>query len=218
MNSRFTIVIIVLVAIFGGIFFVSKNKANAPNGSNGQVTVQPSNHTKGEGKKSVTLVEYGDFQCPACGAYYPIVEQVVEKYKSDITFQFRNFPISNIHPNAMAAHRAAEAAGMQGKYWEMYGLLYQNQSSWQNAGSPATIFQGYASSLGLNIDKYRQDVAGSATNAVIQADIKAGTKLGVTGTPTFFIDGKKIDQNPQDLESFNKLIENAIANKSNGGQ
>lgn len=213
MNSRFAIILFILIAGFGGIFFLSKDKASAPTGNN-QATVKLSNHVDGEGKKGVTLVEYGDFQCPACAAYYPLLKQIKEKYKSDITFQFRSFPISNIHPNAMAAHRAAEAADKQGKFWEMHDQLYENQASWKDAPNAASVFQSYASALGLNIEKYKQDVASSATNDVIRADIKEGTRLGVKGTPTFFLDGKKIDQNPQDLEAFIKLIDNAIANKT----
>lgn len=213
MNSRFAVILFILIAGFGGIFFFSKQKASAPTGNN-QAAVSLSNHVDGKGLKGVTLVEYGDFQCPACSAYYPLVKQIKEKYKDDITFQFRNFPISSIHQNAMAAHRAAEAADKQGKFWGMHDQLYENQASWKDAPNAASIFQSYASALGLNIDKYKQDVASRATNDVIRADIKEGTRLGVKGTPTFVLDGKKIDQNPQDLEAFIKLIDNAIANKN----
>lgn len=212
MKSRFSLILIACVVIFGGILLLGKKDASAPVDSNGKA-IEPSNHVKGEGGKKVVLTEYGDFQCPACGAFYPIVEQVYEKYKADITFQFRSFPLRQIHPNAVLAHRYAEAASDQNKFWEMYDLLYKNQDSWSSSSSADTVFKSFAQSLNLDMGKLDADVKSDATNAIINADIAAGTKLGVSSTPTFFIDGKKVE-NPRDLEGFNKLIEDAIAAKS----
>lgn len=214
MKSRFSLILIAIVIVFGAILFISKKDAAAPKNADGSA-VQPTNHTKGENAKGITLVEYGDFQCPACGGYYPIVEQVVEKYKADISFQFVNFPIASIHPSAVLAHRSAEAAGNQGKFWEMYNLLYQNQQSWTNlsAGQAGTTFRSYAESLKLDMAKFDTDQKSQATNNIINADIAKGKDAGVTGTPTFFLNGKKIE-NPSDLEAFNKLIEEAIAAKN----
>lgn len=212
MKSRFSLILIACVLVFGAILFFGKKDASAPTDENGKA-VQASNHVKGEGKKNVVLTEYGDFECPACGQYYPIVEQVVEKYKEDITFQFRNFPLRQIHPNAVLAHRYAEAASNQGKFWEMYNLLYQNQSTWSNSSNAGGTFRSLAESLNLDMGKLDTDVKGEATNAVINADVAEGQKLGVSSTPTFFINGKKIE-NPTNLEAFNKLIEDAIAEKN----
>lgn len=214
MKSRFSLILIACVIIFGGILLFSKKDASAPKDNNGN-TVQPTNHVRGEGKKGVTLTEYGDFQCPACGQYFPIVEQVYEKYKSDITFQFRHFPLRQIHPHAVLAHRYAEAAGNQGKFWEMYTLLYQNQSSWTSLSSVDSTFRSFAESLNLDMAKLDADVKSETTNAVINADVSEGQRLGVNSTPTFFIDGKKIE-NPRDLESFYKVIDDAIAAKNQG--
>jgi protein-disulfide isomerase len=214
MNNRFAITLAVLVVLFGGIFFLTKREANAPTNGNKQQGAQVTHHTTGEGKKGVTLVEYGDFECPACTAYYPLVKQVVEKYKTDITFQFVNFPLIQIHKNAMAAHRAAEAASLQGKFWEMHDLLYQQNSDWKDSSNPYTIFEGYATQLGLDINKFKQDYSSSSVNDAINADVAQGKNLGVNGTPTFFLDGKKIDQAPQDLDGFSKLIDNAITSKN----
>lgn len=212
MKSRFSLILIACVVIFGGILLFGKKDASAPVDENGKA-VEASNHVKGEGAKKVVLTEYGDFQCPACGAFYPIVEQVYEKYKADITFQFRSFPLRQIHPNAVLAHRYAEAASDQGKFWEMYDLLYKNQDSWSSSSTADTVFKSLAQSLNLDMGKLEADVKSDTTNAIINADIDAGKKLGVSSTPTFFIDGKKIE-NPRDLEGFNKLIEDAIAAKS----
>lgn len=214
MKSRFSFILIALVIVFGAVLFISKKDATAPN-NGGDPNAQTTNHTRGENKKNVTLVEYGDFQCPACGGYYPIVEQVVEKYKDDIQFQFVNFPLTQIHPNAMLAHRSAEAASNQGKFWEMYGLLYQNQTTWTSL-TPAqadAAFRSYAESLNLDMTKFSTDQKSQATNTIINADISKGKGLGVTSTPSFFVDGKKIE-NPKDLDSFNKVIEEAIKAKN----
>lgn len=183
--------------------------ANAPSGN-----AKPTSHIMGKGTSGVTLVEYGDFECSACGSYYPLVEQVKEKYKDQIFFQFRNLPLLQLHPNAFAAARAAEAASKQDKFWEMYNLLYQNQKSWALGNDAKTIFEQYASQLGLNLDKFKIDAASSEVNDIINADISEFKKTKETmSTPTFFLDGKKIQ--PASLEDFSKLIDAAIAAKKN---
>lgn len=213
MNKRFAIILVVLVALFGGILWANKRDAAAPqNGGSGNG--QASNHIKGEGKKSVSLVEYADFQCPGCGYLYPLVKQVVEKYQSDITFQFVHYPLSQIHPNAMAAHRAAEAASKQGKFWEMYDLLFSQRDTWVNSSSVASIFESFAQQLNLDQAAFKTDAASAAINDIIQTDIKKGQGAGVDATPTFFLDGKKIENTPQTLEQFSELIDKAIAEKN----
>jgi protein-disulfide isomerase len=211
MSRRFVLILVAVVVVFGGIMVLSRKKDKAStNSSNTSSTA--SNHTFGEGKKGVVLIEYGDYQCPACGQFYPIVKQVAEKYKSDITFQFRNFPLVQSHPNAMQAARTAEAASLQGKFWEMHDLLYEQQQNWQTSTSVSQIFADYAAQLGLNVEKFKQDVTSTPVADVIDADIKAAQAAGGTGTPTFVLDGKKID-NPRSLEDFNKKIDDAIAAK-----
>lgn len=209
MKSRFSLILIALVVIFGGILLFNKKQDS----SSGSSTSQPTNYVRGNTSSKVTLTEYGDFECPACSAYYPVVEQVYDKYKDQIQFQFRNFPLRQIHLHAMQAHRAAIAANNQGKFWEMYSLLYKNHDSWTQESDPSATFRGYAQSLGLDMARYDGDVKSEITNSAINADIAEGQKLGVNSTPTFFINGKKID-NPRDVEAFNKVIEDAInANK-----
>lgn len=210
MSKRFLIILAVLAVLFGGFLWYSKTKetAKAPStGGNSQL----SNHTDGKGTKKVTLVEYGDFQCPACGAYYPIIEQVRQQYGDQITFQFRNFPLVQIHQNAMVAHRAAEAANKQGKFWEMYNLLYSQQQSWTTSPNASVLMESFAAKLELNLDQFKQDFQSSAINDTINADIKSGQALGVSSTPTFFLNGKKLDPSPdRSVEAFSKLIDEAI--------
>ncbi len=203
------------VAIFGGILF-SQKKSN-PSSS---VTAEPSTHIYGvdpsqapDPELVVNLTEYGDFECPGCFSYYPIFKQLKEQYKDQITFQFRNFPLTQIHPVAMAAHRAAEAASNQGKFWEMHDIIYERQKSWTGTNTAAQTFRGYAEELNLDMEQYDADVISEKTNAVIQADIKAGQDLRVNSTPTFVLDGQVIEL-PTSYEQFEQIIKDAIAKKS----
>lgn len=208
MDKRFLAVVGAIIIIFVGFLVVrGGDKAEAP-----KTSAKPSSHTRGEGASGVTLVEYGDFQCPACKQYYPIIEEVVNKHAADITFQFRNFPLTSIHPNAFAASRAAEAASKQGNFWEMYDKLYGGQDDWSRVSSPNKIFETYATQLELDMEKYRSDFKSTAVNDTINADLAAGGKLDITGTPGFVLDGKLI-KNPNSVDEFSKLIEDAIAKK-----
>lgn len=213
MDKRFLGLLAVIAVIFVGIIYANGQKADNSGGN-----APPTNNVEGAGKKNVTLVEYGDYQCPSCSAYYPTVKEVVAKYSDDITFQFRNFPLTQAHPNAFAASRAAEAAGMQNKYWEMYDLLYQNQQLWTPASDPLKTFEQYAKSIGIDTAKFKTDFASDKVNDSINADIREGNKLGVSGTPSFFLNGKALelkslagsDSRPS-AESFSKAIDAAIA-------
>lgn len=212
MSNRFFISLLVVMALVVGGFAVFKQHKNQAGN-----TVPPTNHVLGTGASGVTLTEYGDFQCSACFQYEPLVQQVINKYKDQITFQFRNFPIVSKHPNAFSAARAAEAADKQGKFWEMHNKLYETQdpngkTGWAGSSNPLTFFEEFATGLGLDITKFKTDFASTAVNDLINADITAGKLVPVDGTPTFQINGKKIE-NPTSLEAFNKLIDEAIAAK-----
>lgn len=209
MNKQFLIIVTIIVAALVGVFALTKND-DSSNGSG--ASGQPSNHVSGKSTR-VTLVEYGDFQCPACKSFFPIVKQIKEEYKDKITFQFRHFPLTQIHPNAFAAHRAAEAAGRQEKFFEMHDLLYENQDAWAQASNPTQIFENYASQLGLNIEQYKTDVASESASDTINADVKLGQQIGANSTPTFTLNGEKID-NPKSLEEFKKLLDEAIRNST----
>jgi protein-disulfide isomerase len=210
MNKRVLGIIAVVIIVIAGFFWLTKPKADAPSNN-----TPPSNHIEGTGSKGVTLVEYGDFQCPACGSYYPILKTLVEKYKGDIFFQFRNYPLESIHQNARASARAAEAANIQGKFWEMHDALYENQSSWENSSDPLSFYKQYAKQIGVSdLTKFETDYKSAGVNDIINADLKEGQKYSITGTPTFVLDDKKID-NPSSVDAFNKLIDEAIAAKAN---
>lgn len=216
MSKQFWAVIAGVVIVLVGVFLLTGNKSDN-SGAKGS-TAAATNHVMGTGSTGVKLVEYGDYQCPYCQAYYSTVKQVVEEYKDKIYFQFVNFPLPNLHQNAFAAARAAEAADKQGKFWEMHDLLYQNSdpsgaSGWVASNAPTTYFNQYATQLGLNMDKFKKDYASSDVNAAINADMSKGNKLGVEGTPSFFIDGKKVTIN-NTTDDFKKALDAAISKKT----
>lgn len=209
MNKRTLGIIAVVIIAVAGFLFLTKPKPATTNSS-----AKPSSHIEGVGSSGVTLVEYGDFQCPACRAYHPIVKALVETYKDRIYFQFRNYPLEQLHQNARAGSRAAEAASIQGKFWEMHDALYENQQTWGTANDPLSYFSSYAKTIGIvDAEKFTTDYKSKAVNDIINADMKEGAKFQITGTPTFVLEGKKID-NPRDAAAFNKVIDDAIAKKA----
>jgi protein-disulfide isomerase len=150
-------------------------------------------HFEGAAAASVVLVEYGDYQCPYCGAAYPIVKRVQKELGARLRFVFRNFPLTNMHPQAQWAAETAEAAAAQGKFWEMHDYLYENQPS---LGDEA-FFAKYEEKLKLDLPKLKRDVAQHAHSARIQEDYMSGIRSGVNGTPTFFINGLRYDGYPE---------------------
>jgi protein-disulfide isomerase len=196
-------IILVFIAV---VAFSGKSESPSSSSVNRQKATQ---HTKGTG--STKLVEYGDFECQFCYQYEPTIKQVLAKYGDQITFQFRHFPLTSLHPNAFAAARAAEAAHMQGKFWEMHDALYetQNWAVWTRSQSSTTEFNRYAERLGLNVEQFKKDFASTKVNDIVNADLSQGNKLKITGTPTFFLDGKKVDI-ANSLEAFDKVLQPAI--------
>ncbi len=171
---------------------VENNSVIAASDQNGNI----GDHTAGSDANKLLLIEYGDYQCPSCGAAYPNLETLLEDYGEKFTLVFRNFPLTSIHSNALAAASAAEAAGLQGKFWEMHGMLYQNQNDWSSldASKRTEIFNQYAQTLGLNIDTFTADLASKPVSKKVQFDIALGKSLDITGTPTFFLNGDKLDE------------------------
>ncbi|HSX01546.1 MAG TPA: thioredoxin domain-containing protein, partial [Candidatus Saccharimonas sp.] len=162
MTRESKILIAVLVLIVGamvGVFLLA-NGSGSTNNPKGDKTALTRPDTYKQGTGSVQVVEYGDYQCPACGAAYPVVKQLQQDLPGQFTLYFRNFPLTQLHANAMLAANAAEAAGAQGKYWEMHDKLYESQKDWSNlaAGDAEAKLVGYAKDLGLDADKFKQAV------------------------------------------------------------
>lgn len=207
--------IAILVVIIGGLFAVlafNNHKNPSAGTSNNSASAQPTSHITGKTDSKVNLTEYGDFQCPACAQWYPIIKQLEEDYKDKVAFQFRNFPLTQIHQNAFASSRAAEAAGKQGKFFEMHDLLYSQRDSWVNLSDPTPTFVSFATQLSLNIDQFKSDMASNAVSDAINADRKQAQELGATGTPTFVLNGKKMDSSPTSIDAFKKILDEALAN------
>ena len=214
------IIIATVLLLVGGVIFASKmGSSSSPSDSKSSVPVSQENqkllevvsddYVKGNKEASVTIVEYLDFECEACGAYYPLVKQLAEEFKDNVRFVNRYFPLPG-HKNGLPAALAVEAAGKQGKYWEMHNTLFDNQKSWgeKQSADPA-IFEGYAKQIGLNMDQYKKDVISNEVKERVNRDKTSGTKLGVSGTPTFFLNGEKIP-NPKIPEDFKTFINAAI--------
>lgn len=211
MSKQFiAIMVVVILGLFGVLMLTRKDDPKTSSSSQSSQS-EGSNNKVGAGNKKVTLLEFGDFQCPACKSYLPIVQEIKKSYGDDITFQFRHYPLVQIHPNATISARAAEAAAKQGKFFEMHDLLYENQESWASSSNPTSIFETFASQLNLKTDQFKTDMADAGTLAIINADSKIAQATGANSTPSFSINGVKIEKNPTSVEEFKKLIDDAIA-------
>lgn len=155
-----------------------------------KVPVSADDHVSGASRAPLTLVEYGDFECPSCGMAYPIVKAVQRALGSSLRLVFRNFPLSEVHPHAEHAAEAAEAAGAQGKYWEMHDTLFEHQDA---LGDRALV--AYAGALGLDSARVRTDLTAGSYADRVRRDFVGGVRSGVNGTPTFFINGERYDGN-----------------------
>jgi protein-disulfide isomerase len=148
-------------------------------------------HTQGTG--AIKIVEFSDFQCPACLIVQEPLKQILKKYEGKIEFVYRHFPLSTIHKNATSASYAAEAAFLQGKFWEMHDKLFATQPDWALSPDPKTVFAGYALELGMDKDKFLSDYDSQVVKDSVNADILAATRYALTGTPTFFVNGVNTD-------------------------
>ena len=202
---------LVVVGCLGVLYFFSGNKSNQENIKANVPEVVETDHVRGviENYK-VTLIEYSDFQCPACAAYEPVIEQLLKDFPNELRLVYRHFPLSTLHKNAELAARAAEAVGKQGKYWEMHDKLFETQKDWEsNLVGAKEVFVGYAKGLGLNSEAFSTDMDSGEIADRVQNDLNQAKSLGLSGTPSFFVNGKKID-NPRSYDEFNKLIKSEI--------
>lgn len=169
-------------------------------------------HIYGNADSKVTLIEYGDYQCPGCGTYNPIIQKITEDYKLEIRYIFRNYLLS-YHANAKAAAATAESAGLQGKFWEMHEKLYENQADWESLDSNArtTYFAGLALGFGLDINKFNTDIASSSVTDKINYDISLAKKSSLSATPAFYLNGEEIKSKVwEDETAFRALIDSKI--------
>jgi protein-disulfide isomerase len=198
------LVALVVVVLLGASFIYAKQAGEKANEG---VTVET--RVKGNPDAKVTLVEYSDFQCPACGQFYPYVKDVMDEYGDQIRFEYRHFPLINIHPQALPAARAAEAAGVQGKFWEMHDKLFENQSTWSRSSNPTGFFNQYAEELGLNVDDFKRHLGSSVIEDAVMAGFNDARGRGFTGTPTFLLNDQLMTFTT--FDEFRAQIEAAVA-------
>ncbi|MGM9477553.1 DsbA family protein [Pedobacter sp. GSP4] len=151
-------------------------------------------HIQGDETATISIVEFGDYQCPYCGNAHPILKEIEEAFGSQIKFAFRNFPLVNAHEFAFPAAIAAEAAGLQNKFWEMHDALYENQYRLK-----ADLFNELAETIGLDLEQFEQDSTSEAIKKKIEDDFESGVRSGVNGTPSFYVNGNKFDGGATDL-------------------
>ncbi len=210
----------VALVLIASVFIVFKASQNSkPNPAAGGAELSPVQNlapvtdkdmTRGPKDAKVTLIEYADFQCPACRYYHPVVNQLYDTYKNKVRFVYRFFPLANLHQHAMVSAEAAYAASLQGKFWEMGDLLFNNQDEWATASNYQQLFDRYAKQLGLDVARFDADMAAPSTLDAINASEDTGIKIGVTGTPTFIINGQQIVNNPQDFAAFKQIVDQEL--------
>ena len=197
MNNPWVIIGVIVVLLVGGSVWYSNSVSEKYNeGIDASII-----HVKGNPEAAVTLVEYSDFQCPACAAAQPVVKDIMNEFGNDIRFEYKHFPLP-MHPLAEPAARAAEASGQQGKFFEFHDMLFEKQKTWTNSPNPSALFVQYAEELGLDVQKFRQHMNASLLSDHISADKKEGGELGISGTPTFFLNGEKMQ-----MTSYNDFYE-----------
>lgn len=213
MSKKLWIIFIILIVATGAFFIINGNDAKQSNNSkqSGNIfKISEDDHVAGSDENKIVVMEYFDFQCPGCAGLYPTMQQAKKEYGSEVTFVFRHLPLTNIHPNAIAAARAAEAASNQGKFFEMEAMLFTRQDEWKNldTGQAQKKFESYAQQLNLDIEKFKDDYSSAATLDRINRDRDSAGELGATGTPSVFLNGEQI--NYRELE---EKIKDAIDNK-----
>jgi protein-disulfide isomerase len=169
------------------------------------VPVSKRDHFQGSFNAPATLLEYGDYECPACGAAHPLTKSIQEAMKKQLRFVFRNFPLANIHPHSEHAAEAAEAAGAQGSFWEMHDTLFENQIALEDED-----LAQYAAALGLDVDRFVNELVSGVYKPRVSEDFRSGIRSGVNGTPTFFINDIRYD-GPRDLETMVEVLSEAAS-------
>ncbi|HZG54463.1 MAG TPA: thioredoxin domain-containing protein [Pyrinomonadaceae bacterium] len=171
-------------------------------------------HVHGRADAPVLIEEYGDFQCPPCGFLHPILKRLEGEYATQVRVAFRHYPLRQMHKYADEAARAAEAAALQGKFWQMHDLLFEKQNEWKDAPAARPLFLNYARTLGLDLGKFTQDIDSVAVSNRVRSDEAHGTARGVSGTPTVFVNGREL---PFEVimkhDSFRAVIERELAAK-----
>lgn len=198
-------IVATVILIAGGVFLMSRGNSGNTSGNGTKVSseilvpaasyvtsgISEGNYLAASTSAKITLVEFGDYQCPACIDYHPLVKQLLTEYAGQVNYVFRNFPLSQ-HANAPMSAYAAEAAGLQGKYWQMHDKLYESTGEWVASSDAKSVFIGYAGVLGLDVKKFTSDIDSSEVKKKVQSDMNDGSVINLSETPTFYLEGVKI--------------------------
>lgn len=214
---------VVLISMIGGGYYLyqssrgagsSNSQRNQSNGAvrtpmppvtSSSVGAQPP-HMLGSPSATVTVEEFADFQCPSCAQVHPTVKQLQSIYGPKIRFIFREFPLA-MHDKAYDAALAAEAAGLQGKFWAMQDLLFQNQAAWSSAANAQQVFNDFAQRIGLDVQRFETDMGGMATRSRVDQDVQRGRGMGIDSTPTIFINNRPVPYQSLELNAMRQLID-----------
>ena len=210
------VAVVALVTIGSGAMLYRAKKPHVlsiPEGKMAAKSGTESAHIRGNPDAPVTLEEYGEFQCPPCGMFATLVGQLDKEYDSRLRVVFRNFPLG-VHEHAREAPLAAEAAGLQDHFWEMHDVLYREQETWSKAPNARELFESYAGTIGLDLDKFRKDMDGEKTKERVEADRQRGESLGIQTTPTLFINNQPVDQKDRNPQGIRAEINAALEKKS----
>ena len=210
MKPLIVIVLAVLVAAGAAVFLSRSTDQAADNGSiASHVEIKGGGHLRGPEKAQLTLVEFGDYQCPSCGAYHPFVKEVMSRYPEKVRLEFHHYPLISIHPNSMGAAMAAEAAGEQGHYWEMHDALFEHQQEWAGSANAEPLFVNLAGHLGLDTNKFMQSLHSPVLQDRILKDVARAQDLHIQAVPTFFINGEQAHIKLS-MEDFVQVIEDHL--------
>jgi protein-disulfide isomerase len=237
--APFIIIGLIALATVIGIYMVSQSGGDDPGVANNNAATNTDGQTDpykearekyanasagatppnslGSDAAAVVVEEFADFQCPTCGIKHPIIKEVINQYGNKIKFVFRNYPLTNIHKHAYDAAVAAEAAGMQGKFWQMQEMIFVNQGNWSSQANARQMFKDYAEKIGLDTAKFENETLGIAAKTRVDADMQRGNAIGIQSTPTVLINGIAVPYEQMTAPGLRTLIDAEIQRVTGGG-
>ena len=207
--TKTLVIVVVAIAVAGGAGLFLATRSSTQVTSEAAVVPTGGGHFLGPQNAPVTLMEFGDYQCPSCGAYFPIVNEVMKRYPTQVRLEFHHYPLVNIHPSAMAAALAAEAATDQNHFWEMHDMIFENQATWSKLPNAEAEFVTYAGRLGLDINKFMQSMRSPDVQQRVLADVTRAREAKLNAVPSFFINGKQI-VTPNGVDEFSSIIQSNL--------
>jgi protein-disulfide isomerase len=208
-------IIATFLLIAGGVFLMSRGTSSGAKQISSNILVPKNAYMAGgvsqgsylpaTSSAKLTLVEFGDYECPACIEYHPFVKQILSEFSGQVNYVFRNYPLSQ-HANAPVSAYAAEAAGLQGKYWQMHDKIYESTGEWVASSDAKSIFIGYAGVLGLDVKKFTSDIDSDTVKGKVQSDMNDGNLVKLDATPTFYINGVKVNSLTGNYANFKSVV------------